>query len=470
MPDIKKDQGETRARTGLFQLKFADPALEKEFQDYYTDKTIQPVRVGLVVGVVIYALFFLVDLQKVSDHALLAFFIRFALITPLVLGVIGFSYKEGFRGLLAQALLSTLITGAGASVLAIDYISDAAPQVAYYAGMMLVVFVIPLGRLLFSFALGVTFALVAMFVVYLGTVLGGGLADSADKILMMVSAAALSLVVSYFSDQHTRREFALIMDLERSSAEAVAATQMKDKLVALVSHDLKDPLSSIKAVVDIMKNFGDDLEEKRKSEMLESLEQNVDRMREIIHLLMRLKGIQAGELLRERKWISLRAVADKAVNALSPVARRRKVDLANDVPLGVEVFADEALLAHAIQNLVSNAVRYTDAGGKVRVSCPDEPGVTFAVKDSGRGMDLQRSEEILSGAPAGATAKTTDGSSGWGIGLSIINEIVSAHGGSMWVKSQPGSGAVFYVRLPDPGGEPWSGQKDAAYPDEPGES
>jgi len=434
--------------------------LEREFLDHYTDKTRKPVRVGLVVGVAIYALFFLVDIQKVSDHALVAFFIRFALIIPLAIGIIGFSYRERFQGLFAQALLSTLVIAAGASVLSIDYISDNSPQVVYYAGMMLVVFCVPLCRLLFSFAMATIFILVAMLVIYLGPVLGGGLAESADKIFLMSSAAALSMVVSYFSDQHTRREFVLIMELEQSNTEAAAATQMKDKLVALVSHDLKDPLSSIRAVVDIMKNFGADLEEGRKKEMVESLGQSVDRMREIIHLLMRLKGMHGGMLLKGRKWTGLRAISEKAANALTPVALKREVDLVNDIPPGVEVFGDEALLTHVIQNLVSNAVRYTGPGGKVRIFCPPDDGASLAVEDSGEGMDERRAAKIMA-ATLDTSGKNIDPSSGWGIGLSLINEIVTAHGGSMWVKSQPGSGTVFYVHLPDPSDDLTGGPEEA---------
>jgi len=448
-------------RGGLLHLKFEDPALEQEFLDHYTDKTRGPVRVGLLVGVAIYALFFLVDIQKVSDYALVAFFIRFALIIPLAIGIIGFSYRERFQGVFAQALLSTLLIAAGASILAIDYISDNSPQVVYYAGMMLVVFCVPLCRLLFSFAMATTFTLVTMLVIYLGPVLGDGLGESADKVLLMASAAALSLVVSYFSDRHTRREFILIMELEQSNTEAAAATQMKDKLVALVSHDLKDPLSSIKAVVDIMKNFGDDLAEGQKKEMVESLGQSVDRMREIIHLLMRLQGMQGGGLLKEREWAGLRAISERAANALAPVARKREVDLVNDVPPGVEVFADEALLTHVIQNLVSNAVRYTGVGGKVRIFCPVDDGASLAVEDSGEGVDEKRAAKIMATTP-NTSGEKIGGSSGWGIGLSLVNEIVTAHGGSMWVKSQPGSGAVFYVHLPDPGDDLWSGPEDTA--------
>ncbi|MDH5476717.1 MAG: HAMP domain-containing histidine kinase [Nitrospinota bacterium] len=439
-----------RMEKGLFRLEFNDPAIEEEFQLHYAEKTKRAVRVGLLVGVVIYALFFLVDLQKVSEHAMVAFFIRFALIIPMAIGILGFSYQEKFRGFLAQALLSTLVLAAGASVLAIDYMSPQSPEVMYYTGMMLVVFCVPLCRLLFHFALGATLFLVAQLVVYLLIVLGAGMAESAEKIFLMISAASLSLVISYFSDRHTRKEFALAYELEDFRIEAVAATQLKDKLVSLVSHDLRDPLSSIKAVVDIMKNFGDDLTEARKNEMMDSLNHNVDRMREIIGLLMRLKGIQGGEMLKERQWTQLGAVAEKAFNALRPLAQKRKVTLQNDVPPHTEVFADEALLAHVIQNLVSNAVRYTDAGGSVRVYCPEEEGASLAVEDSGVGMNEAQTKKIMTAASADIREANADGSSGWGIGLSLINEIIAAHGGRMWVKSQPGSGAVFYVHLPNP--------------------
>jgi signal transduction histidine kinase len=430
------------------RLKFADPGEEERFQVHYAQKTRRPLQIGLMVGVVIYALFFFVDLQKVSHHALTAFFIRFALIIPMALGIIGFSYKDAFRGRLSQVLLSALLISAGASVLAIDHLSDRSPQVVYYTGMMLVIFVAPLSRMLFWFTAFTTAVLVAQHTLYIGPFHGAGFAETADKNLLVLSAAAISMVITYWSEIHVRREYLLIQDLERANMDAVNANLLKDRMVALVSHDLKDPLSAISAMVEIMKNFGDDLSPARKREIIEGLDHNVRRMMEIINLLMRLKKLRSGEFTPDRAWVPLRPLAQQALATLRAVAEKKNVALHNGVAEEAGAYADKALLSQAVQNLVSNAVRHTGAGGWVRVFSPPDGKAVVAVEDTGGGVAPGMEERIFTGTASASTPKEGEG---WGMGLPLASEIVEAHGGSIWVESQAGKGSVFYISLPEAG-------------------
>jgi len=437
---------------GLFRLKYDDPSWEDQFHGHYAETVRRPVQIGLTAGVIIYALFFLVDIQKVSNHAMAAFFIRFAFMIPMAIGVIAFSYKDRFRGILAQVMLSTLLIAAGASVLTIDYLSDNAPQVVYYIGIVLIIFCVPISRLLFGFAIFTSMVLAAEFCAYLLIVQGAGGWEMADKMLLTFSAVFLSLIISYFSELHIRKEFVLARSLDEARMQATQATGLKDKLMSLVTHDLKDPLSSIKALVEIMKNFGDDLSHQRKTEILKGMDHNVRKMNETINMLLRLRKLRGGELIPEQGWFQLSGIADQALRTLQAVADGKNVTLKNDVRPEDEIFADRVLIDHVLQNLISNAVRHTPAGGLVRIYRPAENGATFAVEDNGEGMPRDLVDLISSGNQI-TSDRRHNGDSNWGMGLQLVTEIVAVHGGSVGVKSELGHGSVFYVFLPQEASE-----------------
>jgi signal transduction histidine kinase/HAMP domain-containing protein len=245
--------------------------------------------------------------------------------------------------------------------------------------------------------------------------------------------------------------------------------EMKSGLLSVVSHELKTPLTSMRMGVHLL------LEERigaltaQQNDILIAMRDDSDRLSRIIDNLLDIGRIESGKALVDLAPTPAGRLVNDAVASVSTAFRERGIELqstvAPDVP---DVLADPAKIAHVFNNLLSNALRYTPAGGQVRVSAEfaeqdtmapgnsQEPDggartVRFKVQDSGSGIPreyLDRVFERFFRVPGQLPAQgASDGSPHAGLGLAISREIVEAHGGHISVQSQPGQGSTFSFAL-----------------------
>jgi PAS domain S-box-containing protein len=232
--------------------------------------------------------------------------------------------------------------------------------------------------------------------------------------------------------------------------------RMKDEFVALVSHELRTPLTSILGYLELVLEgdvgeVSDDQEH-----FLSIIERNAQRLLRLVGDLLFVAQIEAGKLAIERDAVDLLAVARDCIEAQQPRAAEKEIELGLD---GIEVVGfqgDRVRLAQLLDNLVSNAIKFTPEGGRVDVRLsPDNGHVHLAVSDTGMGIPRDEQGRLFERffRASGATQKAIQGT---GLGLTISKAIVVAHGGSISVESEEGRGTTFVVDLPlaETGGVP----------------
>jgi two-component system phosphate regulon sensor histidine kinase PhoR len=229
-----------------------------------------------------------------------------------------------------------------------------------------------------------------------------------------------------------------------------AIAQMKSDFVNAVSHEMRTPLSSILAYLELLVDgeAGDEATRRRFYAVLQS---ETERLKRLIDNILNLSRIEAGAVRVQRERIDLRDVARQAVEVIRPQARAKRIEVAQAIaPLPLLVLADRDMMDQALLNLLSNAVKYTPEGGRVMLSADVDDARASAVvcvSDNGVGIpaqDLPRVfEKFYRVADHAAMAKGT------GLGLSLVKQIIEAvHGGHIEVQSQPGEGAAFTFTLP----------------------
>jgi PAS domain S-box-containing protein len=245
--------------------------------------------------------------------------------------------------------------------------------------------------------------------------------------------------------------------VERTRAERALSEQneqlreldrMKDEFVALVSHELRTPLTSIRGYVDLLAGgrVGEIGDQQRR--FLEIVGRNSARLLRLVDDLLFFSQARARGLELALEPLDVRDVARDAVEAARPSAEEKGIELSLSLDGRLPVQADRARLGQLLDNLLTNAIKFTAEGGRVDVSAARaESHAVVAVSDSGIGIPEEEQRDLFTGffRSAAATERAIPGT---GLGLAIARTIVEAHGGSIDVASAEGAGATFTVRLP----------------------
>jgi signal transduction histidine kinase len=235
---------------------------------------------------------------------------------------------------------------------------------------------------------------------------------------------------------------------EAAHAEAEAANRAKDDFLAMVSHDLRAPLSAILGWTRIIGSGDHDPE--KCAHGLAVIERNAGAQRQLIDDLLDVARITSGTLRVEARPLLLREVISAAVESVRPSAEAKGLRL--EASLGAEfalVTGDAGRLEQVVMNLLSNAVKFTPEGGVVRVRLDASASeARLVVSDTGRGIDAEFLPHVFDRfRQSGGTGRLRR--SGLGLGLAIVRHLVELHGGTVRAESAgAGRGSAFTMRLP----------------------
>ena len=271
-------------------------------------------------------------------------------------------------------------------------------------------------------------------------VLGGALMD-----------ASTGRVVAFVLDQteHHRaerqRQEALVRE-HAALAEAQEANRAKDRFLAVVSHELRNPLSPITMAVGVLQTIAPS--DERMQNALRIIDRNVRHEARLVDDLLDMARVARGTLNIERKPLDLGRLLTEALSTMHEDARRAGLQLEGTFEPGLWVNADATRMSQVAINLLSNALKFTATGGRVAARLEREgDNARFSVEDSGVGIEPELSARLFTPFVQGANGVARR--AGMGIGLSIVRSLVELHGGRAWAESQgQGQGARFIVELP----------------------
>ena len=230
----------------------------------------------------------------------------------------------------------------------------------------------------------------------------------------------------------------------RSEAEAAVAT--REALLAIVSHDLRNPLSVIVTCAAFLQRTagaGNDGERVHKS--AQTILRSADRMGRLIADLLDLAQIQAGKLAVEQKRQDVDVLIHDGVEMLRPLATEKNLKLDGITSSGLLVACDRERALQIFSNLVGNAIKYTPEGGSICIEARSTGlEARFAVRDTGQGLPEEELPRIFDRFWQAQNKNRA----GIGLGLSIVKGLVEAHGGRLWVESKLGAGSTFFFTLP----------------------
>lgn len=259
-----------------------------------------------------------------------------------------------------------------------------------------------------------------------------------------------TLVASQLARNAEARERESRLVAEARKSEAEEANRVKDRFIALLSHELRNPLAPIRTSVHLLRALEGKPGASTK-EIVDMLDRQSQQLTRLVNDLLDVSRIGAGRLSLELKRIDLGSVARHALETAGPAIQARGHRLTSAIPPGpVEVMGDFARLSQLVSNLLDNAAKFTAAGGEITLSLQTQAGsAVLAVKDTGRGIDAAALREIFMPFVQSQKKQLHAGDTGLGLGLALARSVAELHHGTLSAHSEgAGRGALFLLRLP----------------------
>ena len=251
-------------------------------------------------------------------------------------------------------------------------------------------------------------------------------------------------LVKPFSARELLARVRIHLELARARREAVLASRAKDEFLAMLGHELRNPLAPVLTAVQLLRlKHGDGL-----GRELTVIERQVRHLQALVDDLLDVERIVRGKLVVRREPVELAPVVSRAVELAAPLLEARQHELVVRVPAGLSVMGDADRLAQVFANLLTNAAKYTPPRGHLRIEAERQAETAeVRVEDDGMGIDpalLPRVFDLFVQEPRARDRAQ----GGLGIGLAVVKGLVELHGGSVSAESGPGRGSRFRVRLP----------------------
>ncbi len=232
-------------------------------------------------------------------------------------------------------------------------------------------------------------------------------------------------------------------ELEKANRELMVMDEVKSKFLGTASHELKTPLTAIKANVDFILSGREGPIPRNLRQYLTTIQRNTNRIQEIMEKMLDMARIKAGKIGLLLEKVNLLSAVREYVKEIKPVEKR--VDIKIKIPRGIYIQADKDRLHDIYINLLSNAFKFTPKGGEVRITARRDNDVVLAeVSDTGVGIPEDQWEKVFDEFYQVDRRRY----GGTGLGLTIVKGIIEEHGGRIWVDSEVGKGSTFYFTVP----------------------
>lgn len=232
-----------------------------------------------------------------------------------------------------------------------------------------------------------------------------------------------------------------------TAQQAVMRKKQEDEHLAFFSHDLRTPLNAISLLVEELQYVLDKQALEQTQEIFEIIQRNVVRVESLVKRVLDSK-LEAPGISKsfhpQFRTFELRPLVQRLIRDLKSVALKDVIEVINEIPPQLTVYADAGLITQVFQNLLTNAFKYAGQGRVNVNACLAGTTVTCVVRDNGAGIPADMLDKVFD------IMATDPGKSGTGLGLTIVKQIVEAHGGTVTVESVFGEGAAFIFTLPNP--------------------
>ncbi|MFC1555719.1 sensor histidine kinase [candidate division KSB1 bacterium] len=251
-------------------------------------------------------------------------------------------------------------------------------------------------------------------------------------------------------DKHINNELLknIIEKYVLAERKLIELNKLKNKFLGIAAHDLRNPLTSIIAFSEIIRDEETGPVNEEQREFLNIINQSANHMLNLVNELLDISVIESGELKIHKQTQSLKDLCEERVKINSSVAAKKGIKLHTSFNFKNKMSFDLGKVTQILDNLISNAIKFSPHDTNIYLSLDvKETNAVICVRDEGPGMS-EEDKTRLFGEFQKLSAQPTGGERSTGLGLAIVKKIVEAHNGNIWVESKLNEGTAFYFTLP----------------------
>ncbi len=458
-PDREGTGGEPNDRLNAVTLRFVDRAVERRFHVDAVLQALPIVRAAFLASALAYATFGILDFSIIPEALVIAAWIRYAVVCPVLLGMVCLTYTKFFPRF-AQFLFAAAMVIAGLGIVAMTAVAEGPGKSTYYAGVILILIVgsslLPVRWIVVTAVSAIIFAAYQVVILVINPLPPLMLINND---FFLSTAILFGIVASYLQELKIRRIFIRDEGLRIASRQseelrikAEAASKAKSEFLAVMSHELRTPLNAILGFSEVMKMalFGP-IGSERYASYIDDIHGSAEHLLNIVTDILDLSKAEVGKLVIEEANTPIVDILDECLRLLREWAGQEGVRLSLDTT-GMDapiVWSDTRLIKQAFLNVLSNAIKFTPAGGSVKVSLAWEDDGRLVVRFADTGIGIAEGNLAAVLEPfvqvESAFARRHGGT---GLGLPLVKKIVELHNGTISLASKLGAGTVVTICFP----------------------
>lgn len=268
--------------------------------------------------------------------------------------------------------------------------------------------------------------------------------NETNDVVKALKSGGVDYVTKPFQAEEVTARVNTHVKLYKQSIELQKLNVTKDKFFSIIAHDLRGPMGGFKGMTELLAEHMSNMTMTEVQEHLGTLRDSSSNLFRLLENLLQWARLQQGAIPFDPEPIQLGPIVKDSFELIQESAKHKGIEITKDFPPQTKVLADTNMLQTILRNLISNAVKFSSAGGKVSltVKAADDKNLEISVNDSGIGMSQQMIDSLFkldarNGRPG------TDGEPSTGLGLLLCKEFIETHGGTIRVESEVGKGSVF---------------------------
>lgn len=236
--------------------------------------------------------------------------------------------------------------------------------------------------------------------------------------------------------------------LKKSKQKLMKSNQTKDKFFSIIAHDLRSPFNAMLGFSDILVNNFDKYDDKKKKKIVGIIRQNVQQTYKLLENLLTWSRLQRGIINFKPTKENLYYLSAGVIELLKQTAESKSITLKNEIPNDIFIKADINMLSAILRNLISNAVKFTQKDGEVKIKAKEKQDfIEIIIEDNGIGISPEIQSKLFK-ITENVSTVGTENEKGTGLGLILCKEFVEKHGGKIQMKSKIGKGSKFSFIIP----------------------